>query len=153
MTANVEAARQPEAPGAVISRGLAEPRQPRPTSRQRDAMREKMPTTRHARLTASEPGDAADQAVAFLEAAHLQEHSLMLVLQQPALNTGALAPAIASSCWSGPKDPPPQRRHQATASPLRHRRHDVDAMVVTPAGPASGRKAIVRHRAGHRDPP
>jgi hypothetical protein len=65
-----------------------------------------MPTTRHARLTASEPGDAADQAVAFLEAAHLQEHSVMLVLQQPALNAGALAPAIASSCWSGPKDPP-----------------------------------------------
>jgi hypothetical protein len=110
-----------------------------------------MPTTRHARLTASEPGDAADQAVAFLEAAHLQEHSLMLVLQQPVLNTGALAPVIASSCWSGPKDPPPRRRHQATASPLR--RHDVDAMVVTPAGPASGRKAIVRHRAGQRDPP
>jgi len=36
-------------------------------------------------------------------------------------------------------------------SPLRHRRHNVDAMMVTPAGPASGRKAIVRHRTGHRD--
>ena len=77
----------------------------------------------------------------------------MLVLQQPALKTGILAPAIASSCRSGPKDPPPPRRLQATASPLRHRRHDIDAMVVTPAGPAGGRKAIVRHRAGHRDAP
>jgi hypothetical protein len=38
MTANVEAARQPEAPGAVISRGPAEPLQPSPTSRQRDAI-------------------------------------------------------------------------------------------------------------------
>ena len=37
--------------------------------------------------------------------------------------------------------------------PLRHRRHDVDAMVVTPAGPASGRKPSVRHRAGHRGTP
>jgi len=38
MTANVEAARQPEAPGALISRGPAEPSQPSPTSRQRDAI-------------------------------------------------------------------------------------------------------------------
>lgn len=76
----------------------------------------------------------------------------MLVLQ-PALETGILAPAIASSCRSGPKDLPPPRRLQATASPLRHRRHDVDAMVVTPAGPAGDQKAIVRHRAGHRDAP
>lgn len=70
----------------------------------------------------------------------------MLVLQQPTRKTGVLAPANASSCRSGPKDPPSPRRHQATASPLRHRRHDVDAMVVTPAGPAGGRKAIVRYR-------
>jgi hypothetical protein len=75
----------------------------------------------------------------------------MLVLQQPALKTGVLARAIASSCRSGRKDPPPRRRHQATASPLRHRRHDVDAMVVTLAGPAGGRKAIVKDRAGYRD--
>ena len=75
----------------------------------------------------------------------------MLVLRRSALNTDVLAPAIASFCWPGPKNPPPQRRHQATASPLRH--HDVDAMMVTPAGPASGRKAIVRHRTGHRDTP
>jgi hypothetical protein len=77
----------------------------------------------------------------------------MLVLQQSTLNTCLLAPAIVSSCWPGPKDPPPQRRHQATASPLRHRRHDADAMVVTSAGPAAGRKAVVRHRAGDRDTP
>jgi hypothetical protein len=70
----------------------------------------------------------------------------MLVLQQPARKTGVLAPAIASSCRSGPKDPPSPRRNQAKASPLRHRCHDVDATVVTPAGPAGGRKAIVRHR-------
>jgi hypothetical protein len=38
MTANVEAARQPDAPGALISRGPAEPPQPSPTSRQRDAI-------------------------------------------------------------------------------------------------------------------
>lgn len=77
----------------------------------------------------------------------------MLVLQRCALNTGVLAPVSASSCWSGPKDSPLQRPHQATASPLRHRRHDVDAIVVTPAGPASGRTAIMRHRAGHPDTP
>jgi len=77
----------------------------------------------------------------------------MLVLQQSARKTGVLAPAIASSCRAGPKDPPPQRRHEATASLLRHRRRDVDAKVVTPAGPASGPKALVRHRAGHRDTP
>jgi hypothetical protein len=64
---------------------------------------------------------------------------------------GVLAPAIASSCRSGPKDPPPPRRHQATASPLRRR--DVDAMMATPAGPAGGRKAIVGHLGGHRDTP
>jgi hypothetical protein len=75
----------------------------------------------------------------------------MLVLQQSALKTGVLAPAVASSCRSGPKDPPPPRRHQATASPLRHRRREVDAMVVTSAGPAGGRKAVVRYRAGRRD--
>jgi hypothetical protein len=38
MTAKVEAARQPEAPGAVISRGPGETLQPRPRSRQRDAI-------------------------------------------------------------------------------------------------------------------
>jgi len=112
-----------------------------------------MPAATHARLTAGEPADAADQPVAFLAAAHVQEHSVMPVLQQPARKTGVLAPAIASSCRSGPEDPPPPRRHQATASPLRHRRHDADAMVVTSAGPAGGRKAAVRHRAGHRDTP
>jgi len=74
----------------------------------------------------------------------------MLVLQQSALKTGILAPAIASSCRSGPKDPPPPRRLQATASPLRHRRHDVDAMVTTPAG---SRRAMVGYRAEHRDNP
>jgi hypothetical protein len=77
----------------------------------------------------------------------------MLVLQQCAPNTSVLAPVSASSCWSGPKDLPLQRRHPATASWLRHWRHDVDATVATPAGPASGRTAIVRHRAGHRDTP
>jgi hypothetical protein len=76
----------------------------------------------------------------------------MLVLQQPARKTGVLAAALAS-CRSRPKDPPSPRRNQATASPLWHRRHDVDAMVVTPAGPTGGRKAILRHRAGHRDIP
>ncbi len=65
----------------------------------------------------------------------------MLVPQQSARKTGVLAPAIASSCRSGPKDPPPPRKHQATVSPLRRRRHDVDAMVVTSAGPAGGREA------------
>jgi hypothetical protein len=74
----------------------------------------------------------------------------MLVLQQPTLKTGALASAIASSCRSGPKDPPPLRGHRATASQLRHRRHDVDAMVATPAG--AGR-AIVGHQGEHRDNP
>jgi hypothetical protein len=58
-------------------------------------------------------------------------------------------PSPASFCRSGPNNPPPPKRHQATAPPLRH--HDVDAMVVTPAGPASGRKPKMRHRAGHRD--
>jgi hypothetical protein len=77
----------------------------------------------------------------------------MLVLQQSTLNTCVLAPAIVSSRWPGPKDPPPLRRHQATASPLRHRRHDVEAMVASPAGPASDRTAIVKYRAGHRDIP
>jgi hypothetical protein len=100
---------------------------------------------------ASEPGYAAGQPVAFLAAAHVQEHSVMLVLQQPALKTGVLARAIASSCWSRRKDPPPRRRHQATAAPLRHRRHDVDAVVVTLAGPAGGQEAIVKDRAGYRD--
>ncbi|MGO8887271.1 MAG: hypothetical protein ACLQDY_21445 [Streptosporangiaceae bacterium] len=38
MTANVEVARQAEAPGAVISRGPGEPLQPRQTRRQRDAI-------------------------------------------------------------------------------------------------------------------
>ncbi len=74
----------------------------------------------------------------------------MRVLQQSARKTGVVAPAVTSSGRPGPKDPPPQRRHQATASPRRHRRHAVDALVVTPAGPASGRKAIVRRRAGRR---
>ena len=77
----------------------------------------------------------------------------MFVLRGSALNAGVLAPAIASFCWPGPKNPPPQRRHQATGSPLRHRRPNVDAMMVTPAGPARGRKAIVRHRTGRRDTP
>jgi hypothetical protein len=72
----------------------------------------------------------------------------MLVLQQSASKTGVVAPAVTSSGRPEPKDPPPQRRHQATASP--RRRHAVDALVVTPAGPASGRKAIVRRRAGRR---
>jgi hypothetical protein len=64
----------------------------------------------------------------------------MLVLQQPALKTGVLPRAIASSCWPGPKDPPPPRRHQATASPLRCQDHDAGAMVVTSARtpPAAG---------------
>ena len=75
----------------------------------------------------------------------------MLVLQQPARNAGVLAPAIASSCTSGPKDPPLQRRYKAMASPLRHRRHEVDAIVVTSTGPAGGRKATAEYRAGHRD--
>ena len=35
--------------------------------------RRKMPAARHARLTASEPGDAAVQPVAFVGAAHVQE--------------------------------------------------------------------------------
>jgi hypothetical protein len=73
----------------------------------------------------------------------------MLVLQQPALKTGVLARAITSSCWSGRRGPPLRRRHRATAAPLR--RHDVDAIVVTLAGPAGGRKAIVNDRAGYRD--
>jgi len=38
MTANVEVAQQAEAAGAVISRGPGEPLQPRPASRQRDAI-------------------------------------------------------------------------------------------------------------------
>ena len=38
MTANVEVARQAEAPGAVICHGLGEPPQPRLASRQRDAI-------------------------------------------------------------------------------------------------------------------
>jgi hypothetical protein len=38
MTANVEVARQAEAPGAVISRGPGEPLKPRQTRRQRDAI-------------------------------------------------------------------------------------------------------------------
>jgi hypothetical protein len=75
----------------------------------------------------------------------------MLVLQQSALKKGVLARAIASSCRSGRKDPSPRRRHQATASPLRHQRHDIDAMVVTLAGPAGGQKAIVKDRAGYGD--
>ena len=75
----------------------------------------------------------------------------MLVLQRCALNAGVLTPVSASSCWSGPEDSPLQRRYKAMASPLRRRRHDVDAMVVAPAGPASGRKPKVRYRAGHRD--
>jgi hypothetical protein len=111
----------------------------------------KLPAATHVKLTASEPCDEADLPVTFLGAIHIREHSVMLVLQQPTRKTGILAPASASSCRSGLKDPPPLRRHQATASPVRHRCHDVDAMVVTPAGPAGGRKAIVRHRAGHRD--
>ena len=57
--------------------------------------------------------DPADQPVAFL-AAHVQEHALMLVLQQSARKMGVQAPAIVSSCRFGPK-------------------------------------AIVGHRAGHRD--
>jgi hypothetical protein len=100
---------------------------------------------------ASEPGDAAGQPVAFLAAAHVQEHLVMLVLQQPALKTGVLAPAIASSCRSGPKDLPPRRRHRRRRPPLRHRRHDVDAMVVTLAGPAGGQEAIMKDRAGCQD--
>jgi hypothetical protein len=77
----------------------------------------------------------------------------MLVLQQLVLKTGVLARAIVSSCWSGRKDAPPQRRHQATAFPLRYRRHDADAMVVTLARPAGGQKAIVKDRPGYRDTP
>jgi hypothetical protein len=42
-------------------------------------------------------GDPAGQPVAFFVAAHVREHSLTLVLQQPALNTGILAPEMASS--------------------------------------------------------
>ena len=75
----------------------------------------------------------------------------MLVVQQPARNAGVPAPAIASSCRSRPKDAPLQRRYKAMASPLRHPRHEVDAIVVTSAGPAGGRKAIAEYRAGHRD--
>jgi hypothetical protein len=41
-------------------------------------------------------GDPAGQPVAFFVAAHIREHSLTLVLQQPALNTGVLAPEMAS---------------------------------------------------------
>jgi hypothetical protein len=75
----------------------------------------------------------------------------MLVRQQPARKAGVRAPAIASSCRSGPKDPPLQRRHEARASPLRHRRHEVDAVAVRSAGAAGRRTAIARYRAGHRD--
>ena len=74
----------------------------------------------------------------------------MLVLQQPTLKTGALASAIASSCRSGPKNPPSPRGHPAIASRVRHRRHDVDAMAATPAG---SRRAMVGYRAEHRDNP
>jgi hypothetical protein len=70
----------------------------------------------------------------------------MLVLQQPALKTGVLAPAIASSCRSGPKDLPPRRRHRR-----RRPRSGTDAMVVTLAGPAGGQEAIMKDRAGYRD--
>lgn len=38
MTASIEVARQAEAPGALISRGPGQPQQPRPASRQRDAI-------------------------------------------------------------------------------------------------------------------
>jgi hypothetical protein len=38
MTTNIEVARQAKAPGAVTSRGPGEPLQPRPASRQRDAI-------------------------------------------------------------------------------------------------------------------
>jgi hypothetical protein len=41
-------------------------------------------------------GDPAGQPVAFFVAAHIREHSLTLVLQQPALNTGVLAPEMVS---------------------------------------------------------
>jgi hypothetical protein len=75
----------------------------------------------------------------------------MLVLQQRARKAGVLAPALASSRRSGPEDAPLQRRYKAMASPLRHRRHEVDAIVVTSAGPAGGRKAIAKYRAGHQD--
>ena len=76
----------------------------------------------------------------------------MLVLQQQrARKAGVLAPALASSCRSGPKDAPLQRRYKAMASPLRHRRHEVDAIVSASAGPAGGRKAIAKYRAGQRD--
>lgn len=75
----------------------------------------------------------------------------MLVLQQPARKAGVLAPALASSCRSGPKDAPLQRRYKAMASSLRHRRHEVDAIVVASAGPAGGRKATAKYRAGHQD--
>ncbi|GEM_PF-6790969 len=38
MTANIEVARQAEAPGALISRGSGKPLQPRPASRQHDVI-------------------------------------------------------------------------------------------------------------------
>jgi hypothetical protein len=41
-------------------------------------------------------GDPSGQPVAFFVAAHVREHSLTLVLQQSALNTGVLAPEMAS---------------------------------------------------------
>src|SRR5580658_98397 len=112
--------------------------------------RGKMPAATQAKLTASEPGDAADLPVTFLGAIHIREHSVMLVLQQPIRKTGVLAPARASSCRSGPKNPPSPRGHPAIASRVRHRRHDVDAMAATPAG---SRRAMVGYRAEHRDNP
>ena len=40
-------------------------------------------------------GDKAGQPVAFFVAAHVREHYLMLDLQQSALKTGVLSPAMA----------------------------------------------------------
>jgi hypothetical protein len=111
-------------------------------------------------------GDPAGPQVAFFVAAHVPEHSLMLVPQQSAPKTGVLAPAMASgnpaavfarpssglSAWPGPRDPSPPRRH-GEAFPCRRQRHGTGAMAVTAAGPVSGRKPEVRHRPGDRDTP
>jgi hypothetical protein len=106
----------------------------------------------HARLTASEPDDAAGQHVAFLAAdpriGTLPEARPSGVRPQDR----RLGSSYRVVLLARAEGPPPQRRHQATASPLRHRRHDVGALVVIPAGPAAGR-AVMSRRAGHRDTP
>jgi hypothetical protein len=57
--------------------------------------RETTPTAAKTRPAASGDATPAGQPVAFFVAAHVREHSLTLVLQS-ALNTGVLAPEMAS---------------------------------------------------------